>query len=141
MASDNAPEGKRHKSYKYNSLPRYFLLLISSKDNNHARIQRGDRGSGPPSLKNHKNIGFLSNTGWDPILKYKATKPSFDDGPKLVVFGSTHQLKKTNEKKVVKVGPHLQKLSGSVHDNTIAFPIIMSTYIARGKRKHELLKY
>ena len=24
----------------------------------------GDRGSGPP-LKNHKNIGFLSNTGLD----------------------------------------------------------------------------
>ena len=26
----------------------------------------GDRGSGP-SLKNHKNIGFPSNTGPDPI--------------------------------------------------------------------------
>ena len=26
----------------------------------------GDRGSGPP-LKNHKNIGFLSNTGLDPL--------------------------------------------------------------------------
>ena len=28
----------------------------------HVRIQRGDRGSGDP-LENHKNIGFLSNTG------------------------------------------------------------------------------
>ena len=27
----------------------------------HARIQRGDRGSGHPRLKNHKNIEFLSN--------------------------------------------------------------------------------
>ena len=27
----------------------------------HARIQRGDRGSGHPHLKNHKNIEFLSN--------------------------------------------------------------------------------
>ena len=34
------------------------------------RIQRGYRGSGhPPPLKNHKNIGFLSNSGLDP-LKY-----------------------------------------------------------------------
>ena len=36
----------------------------------HVRIQRGggDRGqgSGPP-LKNHKNIGFSSNTGRDPL--------------------------------------------------------------------------
>ena len=28
----------------------------------HAWIQRGDRGSVPHPLKNHKNIGFLSNT-------------------------------------------------------------------------------
>ena len=27
----------------------------------------GDRGSGPTSLKNHKNIGFISNTGPDPL--------------------------------------------------------------------------
>ena len=32
----------------------------------HAQIQRGGRGSGPP-LKNHKNIGFLSTTGPDPL--------------------------------------------------------------------------
>ena len=29
----------------------------------------GDRGSGPP-LKNHKNIGFLSNIGPDPLKNY-----------------------------------------------------------------------
>ena len=48
----------------------------------------------PPPLKNHKNIGFLSNTGPDSLENQKATKPSFnvcqrnDDGPLLVVFGS-----------------------------------------------------
>ena len=45
----------------------------------------GDRGSGSP-LKNHKNIGFLSNTGPDPLEYHKATKSSFNDGPP-----STHQ--------------------------------------------------
>ena len=46
----------------------------------HVRIQRGDRGSGPP-LKNHKNIGFLSNSGPDPLKNHKATKPAFNVGP------------------------------------------------------------
>ena len=48
----------------------------------HGRIQRGggvDRGSGP-SLKNHKNIGFLSNTGLDPLENHKTTKPAFNVG-------------------------------------------------------------
>ena len=32
------------------------------------RIQRGRGAGGPdPPLKNHKNIGFLSNTGTDPL--------------------------------------------------------------------------
>ena len=41
----------------------------------YARIQRGDMGSGPPPppLKNYKNIGFLSNTGPDPLKNHKAT--------------------------------------------------------------------
>ena len=35
----------------------------------HVRIQRGDRGSGPPPpLKNRKNIGFPSNIGPDPLI-------------------------------------------------------------------------
>ena len=63
----------------------------------HVRIQRGDRGSGP-LLKNHKNIGFLGNTGPDPQKNHKATKPAFnvgqtparqqnaDGGPLIVVF-------------------------------------------------------
>ena len=42
----------------------------------HARIQRGGAGGpDPPPLKNHKNIGILSNTGPDPLKKHKATKP------------------------------------------------------------------
>ena len=40
----------------------------------------GERGSGPP-LENHKNIGFLSNTGPDPLKYPIATKPAFNVGP------------------------------------------------------------
>ena len=32
-------------------------------------------------LKNHKNIGFLSNTGPDPLKNYKTTEPAFNVGP------------------------------------------------------------
>ena len=35
----------------------------------------------PPPLKNHKNIGFLSNTGPDPLKYHKDTKPAFNVGP------------------------------------------------------------
>ena len=42
----------------------------------------GGRGSGPPPLlKNHKIIGFHSNTGPDPLKKHNATKPGFNVGP------------------------------------------------------------
>ena len=37
-------------------------------------------GSRTP-LENHKNIGFLSNTGPDPLKNHKATKPGFNVGP------------------------------------------------------------
>ena len=40
----------------------------------------GDRGPDPP-LKNHKNIGFLSNIGPDSLKNHKATKPAFNFGP------------------------------------------------------------
>ena len=37
----------------------------------HVQIQRGDRVSGPPPpKKNHKNIGFSSNTGPDPLRNH-----------------------------------------------------------------------
>ena len=80
----------------------------------------GRAGSG-----NHKAIGFLSNTGPDPLENPKATKPTYNveplsarqqnaiyDGPLFVVYGSSppppHHLKKG--------GPPLSKLSGSAHE-------------------------
>ena len=36
-------------------------------------------GSDPP--ENHKNLGFLSKTGPDPLKNYKATTPAFNVGP------------------------------------------------------------
>ena len=45
-------------------------------------IQRGGGGSRPLlPLKNHKNMGFLSNTGPDPQKNHKAIKPAFNVGP------------------------------------------------------------
>ena len=44
----------------------------------------GGGTGGPDTLpppENHKNIGFLSNTGPDPPKIYKATKPAFNVGP------------------------------------------------------------
>ena len=38
--------------------------------------KEGDRGSHP--LKNHKAIGFLSNTCPDPLKNHKATKSAFN---------------------------------------------------------------
>ena len=40
----------------------------------------GGQGVGTP-LKNHTNLGFLSNTGPDPLKNHKATKPEFNVGP------------------------------------------------------------
>ena len=41
----------------------------------------GGTGGLDPPLENHKNIGFLSNTGLDPLKNHKATKPAFNFGP------------------------------------------------------------
>ena len=38
-------------------------------------------GVDPPPLKDPKNIGFLSNTGPDPLKNHKVTKPAFNVGP------------------------------------------------------------
>ena len=51
----------------------------------HTQIQTGGGGgTGSPTspLENHKNIGFLSNTGPDPLKNHKATKikPAFNVG-------------------------------------------------------------
>ena len=56
---------------------RILFQRITFKDMHGSR--GGDRGSGPP-LKNHKNIGFLNNTGPDPLKNIKATKPEFNVG-------------------------------------------------------------
>ena len=45
----------------------------------------GSRGGGrgsehPPLLKNHKNLGFIRNTGPYPLKNLKATKPAFNVG-------------------------------------------------------------
>ena len=51
---------------------------------------RGSSGGGgggagsadlPPPRKITKNIGFLSNTGLDPLKNHKTTKPAFNVGP------------------------------------------------------------
>ena len=84
----------------------------------------GSRGGGGGQgvwtpLKNHKNIGFPSNTGLDPLKNHKATKPAFnvepsstrqqnafrwqaDEGPLLVQFGSSFPSSKKKIKKIKK---------------------------------------
>ena len=62
---------------------RLFLKEIISSLK-HALIQRRGGGQGvqtPPPLKNHKNIGVLSNTRPVPLKNYKAAKPVFNVGP------------------------------------------------------------
>ena len=41
----------------------------------------GGQGVRTPPLENYKNIGFLSNTGLDPLKSYKTTNPAFNVGP------------------------------------------------------------
>ena len=101
------------------------------------RIQKGDRGS-RPLLKNHKNIDFLSNSGTNPLKNHKFTKPTFNvvpsstrqrnailmafrwranDGPLIMVFGSSHPSstkKRKNKIKRCQSWPPLPKFSGSV---------------------------
>ena len=45
----------------------------------HAWIQKGGAEVLDP-LKNHKNIGFLSNTVLDPLENHKAYRPAFRVG-------------------------------------------------------------
>ena len=39
--------------------------------------ERGGRGTGP-TPENHKNIGFRSNSGPDPLKNHKAAEPAFN---------------------------------------------------------------
>ena len=66
-------------------------------------------------MKNHKNTGFLSNTGQDPLKNHKATKPAFNVGPSLA--------RQRNAILMVFCwraddgwGPPLTKRSGSAHE-------------------------
>ena len=46
----------------------------------YARIQMGREKGVQTPLKNDKNMGFLSNTGLDPLKNYKATNTVLDVG-------------------------------------------------------------
>ena len=45
----------------------------------------GGQGVRTP-MKNHKNTGFLSNTGPDPLKNHKVAKPAFNVGPSSMAF-------------------------------------------------------
>ena len=89
----------------------------------------GQGGPDPPLLENHKNIGFLSNTGPDPLKNHKATKPAFNFGPLSARQRNAVSLAgrwwpaysgicldfPSTLKKIVKVGPPLTKVLGSAH--------------------------
>ena len=45
----------------------HMFLLDEYLGMSNGGIQRGTEGPDPPPLKNHKNIGFLSNTGPEPL--------------------------------------------------------------------------
>ena len=118
---------------------RAYLVKIGIGDIPSADPEGGTGGPDPPpppSLKNHTNKGFLSNTGPDPLkitklssqhsvlgLYQQASKMPFKwrfAGGTMIARliqwyfdpPSPHQLKK---KDVVKVGPLLTKCSGSAH--------------------------
>ena len=107
--------------------------------------REGTGGPDPIPMKNHKVIGFLSNTGPDSLKNDKTTQPAFnvkpssarqrnaimlmafrwlvEDGPLLVGFKTSffshpHQLK---YKKRFSVGSPLTKLSGSAHAHIRAY--------------------
>ena len=85
---------------------------MNSVNGHHVRIQRG--AGCPDPLENNKNIGFLSNTGPDPL---KITKLPIQHSM-LGHYGplAKRHLDKKRKKNVVKVGP-LTKLSGSAHEH------------------------
>ena len=62
----------------YSMLKGKFIPSLSLGVQVQVRIQRGTGGL--DSLNNHKNIGFLSNSGPDSLKNQKATKPAFNVG-------------------------------------------------------------
>ena len=59
-------------------MERYCVLSLSKTLYMRRSTDGGDMGSGPPWKI---NIGFLSNTGPDPLENYKATKPAINVRP------------------------------------------------------------
>ena len=57
------------------------MLGPSLRMNKKLRVPPWGPDPPPPPPENHKNIGFLSNTGPDPIKIHKATKPAFNVRP------------------------------------------------------------
>ena len=55
----------------------------------HARIQRGGQRVRTPTEKS-QSYSFLTNTGSDPLKIQKATKPPFDVGPSSAGQGNHH---------------------------------------------------
>ena len=58
------------------------MVVIELKDGSQQTCMCGSRRGGPdPPLKNHKNIGFLSNSCPDSLKNYEATEPAFNVVP------------------------------------------------------------
>ena len=73
--------GRGYDKYMHQDLlcqPCDMFVYITYYDK-HSRT-RGGQEVLTPTLNNHKNIGFLSNTGPDPLKNHKATKPAFTVG-------------------------------------------------------------
>ena len=68
---------RHYVTYVLAGFGKSILALILGCD---GRIQSGGQGVRTPR-KNHKNLGFLSNTGPDLLKNHKATKPAFNVGP------------------------------------------------------------
>ena len=66
-------QGLLNLIFKYFSLEIFDVMLIEAGG--------PDPPPPPPSLKNHKTLGFLSNTGPYPLKNSEATKPTFNVGP------------------------------------------------------------
>ena len=63
----------RRDSGKFSTLADCFLWLVDIGGS------RGGTG-GPDSSEKSQNIGFLSNTGPDPLKNHKAIKPALNAG-------------------------------------------------------------
>ena len=108
---------------------RAVLTVLSSLFSTISLIRGSRGGQGvrtPPPLKYHKAIGFLSNTGPDPLENHKATMPAFyvgptsarqrnaikmafrwraNDGPLIVVFESSLPLSNKQTKRCQSLTP------------------------------------